>query len=256
MGESREHAPTEIAALRHGIDLGLTLIDTAEMYADGGAERVVGEAVRGRRDEVFIVSKVLPSNASASGTVRACEASLRRLGTDRIDLYLLHWVGGVPFEETIEALGRLRRDGKIGAFGVSNLDVADMERWLSCSDGNGVAVDQVLYNLGRRGIEFDLMPWCRGRKIPIMAYSPIEQGRLLGHASLARVARRHEANPAQVALAWVLRHPDVIAIPKAARPEHVSENRAAVEIQLSGEDLVELDAAFPPPRRRKPLEML
>jgi diketogulonate reductase-like aldo/keto reductase len=255
MGESQARASAEVAALRHGIDLGLTLIDTAEMYADGGAERVVGEAVRGRRDEVFIVSKVLPSNASADRTVRACEDSLRRMGTDRIDLYLLHWVGNVPFEETIDGFLRLRKAGKIGAYGVSNLDVRDMERWL-LANGDSVAVDQVLYNLGRRGIEFDLMPWCRSRKIPVMAYSPVEQGRLLDHPVLARVARRHGASPAQIALAWVLRHPDVIAIPKAVRIEHVTENRAAADIELAEEDFADLDAAFPPPRRRKPLEML
>ncbi|MET0429889.1 MAG: aldo/keto reductase [Microvirga sp.] len=256
MGESRDRQPGEVAALRHGIDLGLTLIDTAEMYADGGAETVVGEAIRGRRDEVFIVTKVLPSHASADRTVRACEDSLRRLGTDRIDLYLLHWVGGVPFEETLEGFARLRKAGKIGAYGVSNLDVGDMERWLSCAEGDRVAVDQVLYNLGRRGIEYDLLPWCRSRRIPLMAYSPIEQGRLLDHPALARVARRHGVSPAQIALAWVLRHPDVIAIPKAADLRHVAENRAAADIALVQEDLDELDAAFPPPRRRKPLEML
>jgi diketogulonate reductase-like aldo/keto reductase len=256
MGEKAVHRPEEVSALRHGIDLGMTLIDTAEMYADGRAEEVVGEAIRGRREEVFVVSKVLPSNASSGNTIRACEASLRRLKTDRIDLYLLHWRGGIPFEETLAGFERLVQDGKIKGFGVSNLDVEDLDEWASCPGGDAVATDQVLYNLSRRGIEFDLLPWCRERRIPVMAYSPIEQGRILDHAVLKSIAERHGASPAQIALAWVLRQPDVIAIPKAVRLEHVSENRAAVEISLSDEDLADLDRAFPPPKRRQPLDML
>ena len=247
MGESLEHAPTEIAALRHGIDLGLTLIDTAEMYADGGAERVVGEAVRGRRDEVFIVSKVLPSNASADRTVRACEDSLRRMGTDRIDLYLLHWVGNVRFEETIEGFLRLQHAGKIGAYGVSNLDVRDLERWHACADGDRVAVDQVLYNLGRRGIEFDLMPWCRSRKIPIMAYSPIEQGRLLGTPS-------SRGSPG--AMASVLRRspwPGSCGIRTSSRSPRRSGSSTSRTIALrrtSSSPRRTLASSMPPSRRR------
>jgi diketogulonate reductase-like aldo/keto reductase len=256
MGESKARGSEEAMALRHGIELGMTLIDTAEMYGDGGAEEVVGEAIRGRRDDVFIVSKVLPSNASQAGVLGACERSLKRLGTDRIDLYLLHWRGSVPFEETLGAFESLKRAGKIRTFGVSNLDVEDMEEWIALPEGQAVATDQVLYNLGRRGIEFDLLPWCRQRRIPIMAYSPIEQGRLPAHAALRSVAERHGASPAQIALAWVLRYPDVIAIPKAVRLEHVKENRAAADIVLKHEDLAELDAAFPPPRRPRSLEML
>jgi diketogulonate reductase-like aldo/keto reductase len=256
MGEKRSNRAAEVAALRRGLDLGMTLIDTAEMYGDGGAEEVVGEAMSGRRDEVFLVSKVLPGNASRKCAIKACEDSLRRLGTDRIDLYLLHWRGGVPFSETLEAFHALVRDGKIRAWGVSNLDVDDLEEWVSLAGGDGIAANQVLYNLTRRGIEFDLLPWCRRHGVATMAYSPIEQGRLLGHPSLTSVAGRHGATEAQIALAWVMRHPDVIAIPKASRLSHVDENRAALDIALSPEDLAALDAAFPPPRRKRALEML
>ena len=256
MGEKRSARATEVAALRRGLDLGMTLIDTAEMYADGGAEEVVGEAMSGRREDVFLVSKVLPGNASRKRAIKACEDSLRRLGTDRIDLYLLHWRGGVPFSETLEAFHALVRDGKIRAWGVSNLDVDDLEEWVSLDDGGGIAANQVLYNLARRGIEFDLLPWCRRHGMATMAYSPIEQGRLLGHPALTSVAARHGATEAQIALAWVMRHPDVIAIPKASRLVHVDENRAALDIVLSAEDLAALDAAFPPPRRKRALEML
>jgi diketogulonate reductase-like aldo/keto reductase len=256
MGEKPGARAAEVAALRRGLDLGMTLIDTAEMYADGGAEEVVGEAVSGRRDEVFLVSKVLPGNASRKGAVRACEASLQRLGTDRIDLYLLHWRGTVPFSETLEAFHALVRDGKIRNWGISNLDVEDLEEWTSLPGGEGFAANQVLYNLARRGIEFDLLPWSRGHSVATMAYSPIEQGRLLGHPTLRSIAGRHGAAEAQIALAWVMRHPDVIAIPKASRLPHVEENRAALDIVLSPEDLVALDEAFPPPRRKRALEML
>jgi len=256
MGEKRSARAAEVAALRRGLDLGMTLIDTAEMYADGGAEEVVGEAMSGRREEIFLVSKVLPGNASRKRAIRACEDSLRRLGTDRIDLYLLHWRGGVPFSETLEAFNALVRDGKIRTWGVSNLDVDDLEEWVSLADGDGIAANQVLYNLTRRGIEFDLLPWCRRHGVATMAYSPIEQGRLLGHPALTSVAGRHGATEAQIALAWVMRHPDVIAIPKAGRLVHVDENRAALDIVLSAEDFEALDAAFPPPRRKRALEML
>jgi len=256
MGEDGRDRAREVAALRLGLDLGLTLIDTAEMYADGGAEEVVAEAIAGRRDEVFLVSKVLPQNASRRGTIAACERSLRRLGTDRIDLYLLHWRGSPDFGETVEAFDTLVRDGKIRHWGVSNLDLADMEELLEVPGGEAVQTDQLLYNLTRRGIEYDLKPWLRERGIPIMAYSPIEQGRMLRHAELRRVAERQNATPAQVALAWLLRQDGVIPIPKASSAEHVRENRAALDVRLTEEDLADLDRAFPPPRGPRPLEML
>ncbi len=256
MGEDARRRADEVAALRLGLDLGLTLIDTAEMYGDGAAEEVVGEAISGRRDEVFLVSKVLPYNASFSGTLRACEASLKRMRTDRVDLYLLHWPGSHPLAETVRAFDRLLEDGKIRSWGVSNFDVDEMEDVVAVPASRPPETNQVLYNLSRRGIEFDLLPWQRAHGIPIMAYSPIEQGRILGNAALAKVAGRIGATPAQVALAWVLREPGVIAIPKASRPEHVRDNRAAIDIKLSPNDLAELDAAFPPPRSKRPLEML
>ncbi|BAD39643.1 oxidoreductase [Symbiobacterium thermophilum IAM 14863] len=256
MGESRRSRREEAEALRLGLDLGMTLIDTAEMYADGGAEEVVAEAIAGRRDEVFLVSKVLPGNASRRGTIEACERSLRRLRTDRIDLYLLHWRGRHPLAETLEAFAELVRAGKIRYWGVSNFDTDDMEELTGLPGGAAVATNQVLYNLSRRGIEYDLLPWCRERRIPIMAYSPIEQGRILENTVLRRVAARHGATPAQVALAWLLRQKDVMVIPKAGRPEHVRENRAALDLELTAEDLAELDRAFPSPTRKVPLEML
>ena len=256
MGEgSRPHAQ-EIASLRTGIELGMTLIDTAEMYAGGAAEEIAGEAIAGSRDDVFLVGKVLPSNASRSATIAACESSLRRLGTDRLDLYLLHWRGGTPLAETLEAFSALVDDGKIRYWGASNLDGSDLEELVGLPGGDAVATDQVLYNLTRRGIEHDLLPWCRERGVPVMAYSPIEQGRMLGHPSLADVASRHKATPAQVGLAWLLRQGGVTAIPKASTDEHVRENRAALELRLTGEDLAELDAAFPPPSGPRPLEIL
>ncbi|MBP2291231.1 aldo/keto reductase [Azospirillum rugosum] len=256
MGEDgRDHA-REVDALKLGLDLGMTLIDTAEMYADGGAEEVVADAMAGRRDEVFLVSKVLPQNASRRGTIAACERSLKRLRTDRIDLYLLHWRGSPDFAETVDAFEALMRDGKIGQWGVSNLDLADMEELVDVTGGAGVQANQLLYNLTRRGIEYDLKPWLRERGIPIMAYSPIEQGRMLRHAELRRVAERHDATPAQVALAWLLRQHGVIPIPKASSAQHVRENRAALDLTLTAEDLADLDRAFPPPRGPRPLEML
>jgi diketogulonate reductase-like aldo/keto reductase len=256
MAEEPRRRADEIAALRCGLDLGMTLIDTAEMYADGAAEQLVGEAIAGRRDEVFLVSKVLPHNATLRGTIAACERSLRRLGTDRLDLYLLHWRGQVPLAETLEAFVALTRTGKIRHWGVSNFDVADMEELERTSGGGAVATDQVLYNLTRRGIEYDLLPWCRKRGIPIMAYSPVEQGRLLNHPQLQDIAERHRATPAQVALAWVVRQDGLVAIPKAGTPAHVRENRAALDILLTDEDLAALDRVFPPPTGPQPLEMI
>lgn len=256
MGESSDAAEREIDSLQAGIDLDMTLIDTAEMYAEGGAEEIVGQAIRGRRDDVFLVSKVYPWNASRRGTVEACERSLRRMKTDHMDLYLLHWRGEHPLAETVEAFEALKADGKIGAWGVSNFDVTDMEELLSVPSGGNVAVNQVLYNLGRRGIEFDLLPWCRQHRIPVMAYSPIEQGRLARHPDLVHIAKAHQATPAQVALAFVLRLKEMIAIPKTATVERVRENRESVAIELTEADLATLEKAFPPPARKKPLEML
>jgi diketogulonate reductase-like aldo/keto reductase len=256
MAEDARRRKDEVAALRVGIDLGMTLIDTAGMYADGGAEALVGEAIAGRRDELFLVSKVLPENATRPGTIAACEHSLRRLGTDRLDLYLLHWRGNVPLEETLDAFAALVDAGKIRYWGVSNFDVVDMIELWRLDGGAKVATDQVLYNLTRRGIEYDLMPWCRSRNIPIMAYSPIEQGRLLNHRDLRDVAARHGARPAQVALAWLLRQDGIVAIPKAANVAHVRENHAALAIHLTREDLTALDRAFPAPTEAIPLAML
>ena len=256
MGESARRRKDEVAALRHGLERGVTLIDTAEMYGDGEAESIVAEAVGNRRKDVFIVSKVLPGNASRRGTMAACERSLKRLKTDRIDLYLLHWRGEVPLEETVEVFDALVETGKICAWGVSNFDISDMGELWKMPNGNGVATNQVAYNLTRRGIEFDLMPWCRKRGVPIMAYSPIEQGRLLGHAALREVAARHKATPAQIALAWLMRHDDVIVIPKAGTIEHVDEDLGALDVLLTHDDFATLDHAFPPPKKPMPLDML
>ena len=258
MGEKRSKRADEIAALQMAVDVGMTLIDTAEMYGKGAAESLVAEAVGNRRGEIFLVSKVLPHNATRRGTIASCEASLRRLKTDRLDMYLLHWRGSIPLDETLEAFERLRSEGKIRHWGVSNFDVDDMEELLPLTSGTGmpVAANQVLYNLLRRGIEYDLLPWCRTRGIPVMAYSPLEQGLLAENKTLHAIAERLTATPAQVALAWVLRQPDVVAIPKAGHLEHVRENRSAIEVELSPEDLAELDDAFPPPARKKTLEMI
>ncbi len=256
MAEDARRRDDELTALRLGLDLGLAVVDTAEMYGDGDAETLVGEAIHGRRDDVFLVSKVLPSNAEADATVRACEGSLRRLGTDRLDLYLLHWLGPTPLEETLDGFATLVDQGKIRHWGVSNLDHDGMAELVAIAGGDAVATDQVLYNLSRRGIEWDLLPWCQDRGLPLMAYSPIEQGRLLDHPALRAVAERHDASPAQVALAWVLRHDGVLTVPKAGTPEHVRENCGALELQLTDEDLGELDVAFPPPTGPQALEML
>jgi len=256
IGEIPANRSAEIAALQLGIDLGLRLIDTAEMYGNGRSEEVVGEAIRGRRDEVFLVSKVLPYNATRRGTIAACEESLRQLQTDRLDLYLLHWPGAVPLEETVDAFTTLVQTGKIRHWGVSNFDTEDMQEIASIAAGMDVATNQVLYNSSRRGIEWDLLPWCLERHIPLMAYSPIEQGRLLHHPTLQTVAARHNATAAQIALAWVLQQEQVIAIPKAGKLAHVQENHAALAIQLTPDDLAEFDRAFPPPTRKQPLEML
>ncbi|MRG55019.1 aldo/keto reductase [Phyllobacterium sp. SYP-B3895] len=256
MGEDRRQAQREVEALRLGIDLGMTLIDTAEMYGDGGAEEIVGEAIAGRRDEVFIVSKVLPSNASRKGTIAACERSLKRLKCETIDLYLLHWRGGYQRQDTVAAFEELIETGKIRAWGVSNFDTDDMEELFDVCGGNAVAADQVLYNLTRRGIEFDLLPFCQNRTIPVMAYSPIEQGRMLGHPALATIAKAYETTPAVVALAFVINQEGVIAIPKSSTPQHIRDNRKALDLKLSPEHLAVLESAFPRPQRKQRLAML
>jgi diketogulonate reductase-like aldo/keto reductase len=256
MGERGADRRKEADALRLGLDLGMALIDTAEMYGSGGAEEVVAEAIAGRRESVFLVSKVLPSNASRSGVPAACDRSLRRLKTDRIDLYLYHWRGGTPLAETIEALERLRQSGKVRHWGVSNFDTDDMQELALLPEGAQAQTNQILYNLSRRGPEFDLLPWQRERGMPIMAYSPVEQGSLTEDSRLTGIAGRHDATPAQIALAWTIRNGDVIAIPKASQTKHVRDNRAAADIVLTAQDLAELDEAFPPPSRRRSLEMI
>lgn len=257
MGERRGDAATEAAALRLGVDLGMTLIDTAEMYASGGAEQVVAQAVSGIRDQVFIVSKVLPQNASRSGVPAACERSLQRLKTDRIDLYLLHWRGGHPLAETVAAFEALKAQGKIRYWGVSNLDTADMTELLGAPGGKGCAANQVLYHPDSRGIEFDLLPWCAKHGVPVMAYSPLGHNvrRLLGSSALQAVAKRHGVTVAQVAIAWGMRDGNTISIPKAADAAHVREN-AAAGLTLTTEDLAAIDAAHPPPKRKTTLDLL
>ncbi len=256
MGERKGSRAAELAALRLGLDLGMNLVDTAEMYGDGGAEGVVGEAIRGRRDAVFVVSKFYPHHASRLKLLAACDASLRQLGIDALDLYLLHWRGPVPLEETVATLEELVRAGKIRRWGVSNFDVADMQDLLAVPQGERVAANQVLYNLARRGAEFDLAPWCAARRIALMAYSPLDEGRLARHPALDAVATRLGVSTGEVAVAWLLRNPNVAAIPKAATLEHVRANRAAADLQLDDGALEALERAFPAPRRKRPLEMI
>ena len=256
MGERAAHRAREVAALRAGLDLGMSLIDTAEMYGEGGAESVVGEAIRERRDGVFVVSKFYPHHATRPKLKAACDASLRQLGIERLDLYLLHWRGPTPLEETVATLEELAALGKIARWGVSNFDVADMEELFAVPDGAKVAANQVLYNLARRGAEFDLLPWCARRGVRVMAYSPLDEGRLLRHPALDTVARVLGVTAAEVAIAWTLRDPGVVSIPKAASLEHVRANRAALDIVLDSQALDVLDRAFAPPRRKRPLEMI
>jgi len=256
MGETRRRMEEEAAAVKLGIELGMTLIDTAEMYGNGGAEEMVASAAEGLRDKLFIVSKVYPHNASRAGVVTACERSLKRLQTDRIDLYLLHWRGSIPLAETLAGFEQLVNDGKIRYYGVSNFDRADMAEWVALQGGQTVAANQVLYNLSRRGPEWDLLPWCRERNIAVMAYTPLGQGSLLRDRTLGEVARRRNATPAQIALAWLLRQQGMIVIPKAARLEHVRDNRGALDVALTEEDLLALERAFPPPRGKSSLGML
>jgi diketogulonate reductase-like aldo/keto reductase len=255
MGERDTARAREIGALRLGLDLGLSLIDTAEMYGDGDSETLVGEAIRGRRDEVFLVTKVLPHNASAKGTIEACERSLRRLGTDRIDLFLLHWQGPHRIEDTFAAFDRLKADGKILHHGVSNFDAEDMAEADAVGGGAGIA-DQVLYSIASRGAERRLLPWCAERRVAVMAYSPFYHGRMDVAAALEDVAARHGVTPHAVAIAWTLRHENVVCIPKAANPDHVRANAAALDLTLTDEDLAALDAAYPAPTRDVPLDIL
>lgn len=256
MGEHHQHRQREIEALRHGLDLGLSLIDTAEMYGEGGAEEVVAEALAHRRSEAFLVSKVYPYNASRSGAIAACDRSLKRLNTDYLDLYLLHWRGSVPLVETLEAFQTLQQAGKIRSYGVSNFDTEDMAEAAQIKGGEAIAANQVLYNLSRRGVEWSLLPWCQQHNMPIMAYSPIEQGRLLNNRALKQMARSRGVTIAQIAIAWLLHQDGVIAIPKSSRVEHVEQNYAALNLSLSAEELETLDNAFPAPTRPTPLEML
>jgi diketogulonate reductase-like aldo/keto reductase len=256
IGDARAQRAEEIATLRAGLDAGATLIDTAEMYGDGRSEELVGEAIAGRRNKVFLVTKVYPHNASRKGVPAACERSLRRLKTDRIDLYLLHWRGNVPLAETLAAFSALKAAGKIRHYGVSNLDSSDMQELWKRPGGGDVAANQLLYNLTRRGIEWDLLPWLRERRVPVMAYSPIEQARLLGDARLAGFAKRSGMTPAQAALSWLLAKDGVIVIPKTGRRERLKENLGALERPLDAAQLAELDRLFPPPSGPQPLEML
>jgi len=256
MGERRSDRQAEAKALALGIDLGMTLLDTAEMYGEGGAEEVISEVLPGRRDKIYLVSKVYPHNASRKGAIAACERSLKRLRTDRLDLYLLHWRGSHPLSETVEAFEQLKRDGKIREWGVSNLDVDDIEELADVKNGGNCLVNQVLYHPGGRGIEFDLIPDAAERAMAVMAYSPLGQGSVLRNKTLADIGAKHKVTPAAIALAWVMRHPHVIAIPKATRLEHVRENAAAQDLQLDADDLKAIDASFPPPRRKQSLAIL
>jgi len=256
MAEAAHRRAQEIEALRLGVELGMTLIDTAEMYGEGAAEELVGEAVADCRERVFLVSKVYPHHASRRGVAEACARSLKRLGTDRIDLYLLHWRGGTPLAETVAGFEDLRRSGAIRHWGVSNFDAGDLDELIRVPGGEQCASNQVLYNVTRRGPEFDLLPWMAARRMPLMAYSPVEQGRLPRSGVLHDRARRHGASPFQIALAWLLRRPGLVAIPKAASPAHVRDNHRALDLVLGPDDLAAIDAAFPPPARKRPLEMI
>lgn len=256
MGESARNRQSEIDALRYGLDLGLSLIDTAEMYGEGGAEEVIAQVIASRRASVFLVSKVYPHNASKQGTIAACERSLKRLKTDYLDLYLLHWRGSIPLAETLEAFQTLQQAGKIRSYGVSNFDVEDMQEASQLKGGKEIVTNQVLYNLTRRGIEWNLLPWCRERNIPIMAYSPIEQGRLLNNGTLKTIAQERQVTPAQIALAWVLHQDNVIVIPKSSQIDHIEQNYAALNLKLSADELATLEAAFPLPTKPVPLESL
>ena len=258
IGDDRSSRAAEHAALRAGLELGMNLIDTAEMYGNGRSEQLVADVITGQRDHVYLVSKVLPENATREGAVEACEESLKRLKTDYIDLYLLHWRGSVPFEETLEAFTLLRERGSIRHYGVSNFDVGDLEEASALEGSTDIATNQVLYNLEHRGVEWALLPWCRERTIPLMAYSPLgsDSRRLRTHPVLKAMAARLGASTARIALAWLLRQPDVVVIPKASSEAHVRDNHAALELEISADELEKLDRSFPPPQRPTPLAMI
>jgi diketogulonate reductase-like aldo/keto reductase len=258
MGEDRAKRNEELLALQIGIELGSVLIDTAEMYGNGRSEELVATVIAGRREQIYLVSKVLPENASRRGTVTACEHSLKRLKTDYLDLYLLHWRGSVPLEETLEGFEALRARGAIREYGVSNFDVDDLTEAQALPGGSGIAVNQVLYNLDQRGIEWALLPWCRERGIATMAYSPLgsDSRRLRTHPVLKAMAARLGVTPSRIALAWLLRQPGLVVIPKASSEAHVRDNHAALALQLTAEDLAELSRTFPPPKRGTPLAMI
>jgi diketogulonate reductase-like aldo/keto reductase len=261
MGEKQSSRREEVQALRYGIERGMTVIDTAEMYAEGGAEEVTGEAITDCRDDVFLVSKVYPHHADRKQMITACERSLSRLGTDRLDLYLLHWRGGVPLEETVEAMEQLKQSGKILRWGVSNLDKEDMQELWNVPGGKHCAVNQVLYHAASRGIEYDLLPWLRERHVPVMAYCPLAQGgrlrkELLEHPTILDIARDRGVSPSQIALSWVIRDGDVLAIPKAVQLDHVAENAAAMHVTLTQNEVVRLDEAFPAPKGKVPLDIV
>ncbi|MCW2704158.1 MAG: oxidoreductase [Blastococcus sp.] len=256
LGENPDQHDIQLSALRTGIEVGLTLIDTAEMYGDGAAEELVGKAIAGRRDSVFLVSKVLPSHATLAGTPKACRDSLRRLGTDHLDMYLLHWRGTAPLAQTVEAFEELVQAGLIRCWGVSNFDVLDLVELVAVPGGTRFQTDQVLYNLGRRGTEYDLLPWLRETGTPLMAYSPVDHGSLLEHPAIRDMAGAKGVTPAQLAIAWVLRLPDVFAVAKASTRAHVIENSAAMEISFSPAELDQLDRILPPPFSKVPLEVL
>lgn len=261
MGEKQSSRREEVQALRYGIERGMTVIDTAEMYAEGGAEEVTGEAIADCRDDVFLVSKVYPHHADRKQMITACERSLSRLGTDRLDLYLLHWRGGVPLEETVEALEQLKQSGKILRWGVSNLDTEDMQELWNIPAGQHCAVNQVLYHAASRGIEYELLPWLRERRIPVMAYCPLAQGgrlrkELLEHAVIQEIAKDRGVSPSQIALSWVIRDGDILAIPKAVQLEHVAENAAAMDVILTQDEIVRLNEAFPAPKGKVPLDIV
>ncbi len=256
MGEAPARREQEIATLALALELGVRVIDTAEMYADGGAERIVGAALRGRRDQAFVVSKVLPTHASRRGVASACERSLQRLGLDRIDLYLLHWRGATPLAETVAAFEKLVAQGKIARWGVSNFDVTDLQELYELGDGAACAANQVYYSVSRRGVEFDLLAWLRARQVPLMAYCPLDEGRVLDDATLAAIARKHGASTAQVALAWLLARPGVLVIPKAASAAHLRENVAAASLRLDAEDLAQIERRWPTPARKQRLAVI
>ncbi|MGD1866639.1 MAG: aldo/keto reductase [Phormidesmis sp.] len=256
MGENSKDFDDEVLALRHGLGLGFSLIDTAEMYGEGGAEEVVSEAIKGRRQSVFLVSKVYPHNASRDGAIAACNRTLKRLNTDYLNLYLLHWRGSYPLSETLEAFQQLKQAGKIRDYGVSNFDTDDMEEAMQVPGGDAIATNQVLYNLSRRGIERNLLPWCTQRQMPVMAYSPVEQGRILNNATLKQLAKERDASAAQIAIAWLLQQPNVVIIPKSSRIDHIEQNYAAQHLALSPQELETLEVAFPAPKKSIPLQML